>query len=210
MATINGLYVFVASEELSMSVDVTEHVVESGIDIADHVRRRAFTLSISGEIVGQNADSINSQLKKLQSNGAVVKYSGRNITTNCIITDFSTSHPNTIWGGCEFSMTLKEIRTAATSYNATVSTNKAKKTSTKQVTQKSNVTWVYHTVKKGDNVWALVAASKAPYKNLKRPAINGKKYSACDWVMQKNQSAFSKKGDFRTLQIKKKIIVGQR
>lgn len=214
MATINGLYVFVTSEELSMSVDVTEHVVESGIDIADHVRRRAFTLSISGEIVGHNADSINSQLKKIHNSGAVVKYAGRNITTNCIITEFSTGHPNTIWGGCEFSMTLKEIRTAATSYKATVSTaktsSKSKKTSTKQVTKKSKVTWVYHTVKKGDTVWALVAASKAPYKNLKRPAINGKKYSACDWVMQKNQSAFSKKGDFRTLQIGKKLVMGQR
>ena len=207
MATINGLYVFVDSEEVSFNVEATEHPVESGIDITDHVRRKAFTLTISGEIVGKNANSTLSKLKQIHNNGELCKYSGRNAISNCLITSFATGHPNTIWGGCKFSMTLKEVRTATTSYKKTKTTTK---TGTQQVNQKSADEWVYHKVKKGDTVWALVAASKAPYKSLSRPAINGKSYSACDWVMAKNQSAFSRKGDFGTLQIGKKLCVGLR
>lgn len=209
MALINGLYIFVEDESRTYSVNVTEHTVEAGISISDHVKRNAMTLSIAGEIVGKNSASIQAQIMQMHHNGIVCKYSGRTALANCLITEFSTGHPNNIWGGCSFSMTLKEIRTAKTSYKkpTTKSTNK---TGTQQVTVKSKITYVYHTVKKGDTVWALVAASKAPYKNLSRPKISGKSYSACDWVMAMNQSAFSRKGDFRTLQIGKKIIVGQR
>ena len=213
MALLNNLYLFVTKEDVSYGVETTEHTVEKGIDITDHVRRTASTLSISGEIVGKNANSILAQLHKIRNNGQVVKYSGRNNITNCLITSFSTGHPNTIWGGCEFSMTLKEIRTASVSYKAAGSKKtkaKAKKAGTQQKVKKSKQVDVTHKVKKGDTVWALVAGGKAPYKNLQRPAINGKTYSACDWVMAQNQGAFSRKGDFRTLQIGKKLKVGVR
>lgn len=211
MALLNGLYIFVTDEERSYGVDVTEHTVETGITISDHVKRKAITLTISGEIVGKNSASIQSQLMQMHHKGVVCSYTGRSTLSNCLITEFATSHPNSVWGGCEFTMTLKEIRTASTSYKAaTKSTKTAKKTSTQQVAKKSNETYVYHTVKKGDTIWALVASSNAPYRNLSRPKLNGKSYNACDWVMAQNQSAFSRKGDFRTLQIGKKIVVGVR
>ena len=211
MATINGLYVFVIDEEMSHNIEVTEHAVEEGINISDHTKRKAIQLNISGEIVGRNAASVLNKIKTMQRSATLCKYVGRNSFSNCLITEFSTSHPHTIWGGCKFSMTLREIRTASTSYKKPAAKKKpTKKTGTQQVKKKSKVTHVYHKVKKGDTVWALVASSKAPYRNLKRPAINGKSYSACNWVMAKNPSAFSRKGDFRTLQIGKKLIVGQR
>ena len=214
MATINGMYIFVTGEEMDFGVEVTEHPVESGVAISDHVKRKGITLSLKGEIVGKNANNIRAQLMKLHQNGGVCKYSGRTTLNNCLIASFSTSHPNTIWGGCEFAITLKEIRTAAASYAATTTTTKktksTKKSGTQQKTPKSKETYVYHTVKKGDCVWNLVASSKGPYKSLKRPAIKGKNYNACNWVMAMNQSAFSRKGDFGTLKIGKKIIVGMR
>lgn len=220
MATINGLYVFVESEDVSYGVNVTEHTVESGIAISDHVKKNAIEISISGEIVGkkvkngnavtyQNASSVLGKLREMHHKGTVCKYAGRVSLSNCLITDFSVGTSADIWGGYSFSMTLKQIRTAKTSYKAP-KTKDTKKTGTQQKETKSKETNVYHKVKKGDTVWALVAASKAPYKSLKRPAINGKKYSACDWVMAKNPSAFSRKGDFGTLQIGKKLIVGER
>lgn len=199
MATLNGLYIFVADEEMSFGVDVTEHTVESGIEISDHVKRKAVTLSISGEIVGKNAASVRSKIRQMLQSGVLCSYSGRTVMSNCLITEFSTSHPNTVWGGCEFSMTLKEVRTASTSYKKTK--KDTKKSGTQQVKKNSKTEYVYHTVKKGDCIWNLVAASKAPYK----------KYGmTCNEVMKLNPSAFSRKGDFRTLQIGKKIIVGKR
>lgn len=202
MASINGLYVFVIDEEVSHSIEVTEHAVENGIDISDHTKRKAVELNISGEIVGRNAASVMSRLQSMQQSATLCHYAGRTSLSNCLITQFSTSHPHTIWGGCEFSMTLKEIRTASTSYKKPATQKKqTKKTGTQQVKKTSKVTYVYHTVKKGDTIWALVASSKAPYK----------KYGlSCDEVMKLNPSAFSRKGDFTTLQIGKKIIVGKR
>lgn len=199
MAKLNGMYIFALSEDKSFGVDVTEHPVETGVDITDHVKRRAMTLSISGEIVGKNADSVVSKIKQMHHGGTLCSYSGRTTLSNCLITEFSTSHPNTIWGGCEFSMTLKEIRVASSSYNAT--TRETSNTGTQQTQESSDEEYVYHTVKKGDCVWDLVAAPNAPYK----------KYGlSCDEVMKLNQSAFSRAGDFRTLQIGEKIIVGKR
>lgn len=55
---------------------------------------------------------------------------------------------------------------------------------------------VYHTVKKGDTVWALV---NNKYKYL------GK---SCSWVISNNPKAFSRKGDATTLQIGKKLLMG--
>jgi hypothetical protein len=199
MATLNGLYIFVADEEMSFGVDVAEHTVESGIEISDHVKRKAVTLSISGEIVGKNAASVRSKIRQMHQSGVLCNYSGRTNLNKCLITEFSTSHPNTVWGGCEFSMTLKEVRTASTSYKKTKKdTNKS---GTQQVKKNSKAEYVYHTVKKGDCVWNLVAAPKAPYK----------KYGwSCNKVMQENQDAFSRRGDFRTLKIGYKLKVGKR
>ena len=66
---------------------------------------------------------------------------------------------------------------------------------TQQVTTGSGKT-VYHTVKKGDTVWALVNKYKA-----------GKSVS---WVINNNPHAFSRKGDATTLQIGKKLKMGYR
>lgn len=195
MATINNLYVFVSDEDKSFGVNVTEHTVEKGVDITDHVKRQAMTVSISGEIVGKNAADIRDKLVKMHQTGVVCKYVGRTTLSNCLITDFSTSYPYSVWGGCEFSATLKEIRTAK---SASDQTDKA---GTQQPEKNSKDEYIYHTVKKGDCVWALVAGSNAPYK----------KYGmSCNEVMKLNPGAFSRKGDFRTLQIGQKIIVGKR
>ena len=55
---------------------------------------------------------------------------------------------------------------------------------------------VYHTVKKGDTVWALVN---------NKYAYLGKSVS---WVINNNPNAFSRKGDASTLQIGAKLLMG--
>ena len=199
MAKLNGLYIFVVDENMNYGVEVTEHTVETGIEISDHVKRKGVTLSLTGEIVGSNASSVLSSIKQMHLNGTLCKYIGRTTLSNCLITEFTTGHPHTIWGGCEFSMTLKEVRTASTSYKKTK--NDTKKSGTQQTTKNSKETFVYHTVKKGDTIWDLVAAPNAPYK----------KYGlTCDDVMKMNPGAFSRSGDFRTLQIGAKLVIGVR
>lgn len=77
----------------------------------------------------------------------------------------------------------------------TTSTSGKTNAGTQQVKTGSK-TKVYHTVKKGDTVWALV---NNKYKHL------GK---TCSWVIENNPKAFSKKGDATTLQIGAKLLMG--
>lgn len=65
---------------------------------------------------------------------------------------------------------------------------------TKSSSKSSSKKAVYHKVKKGDTVWALVRKYKT-----------GKSES---WVISNNPKAFSRKGDARTLQIGKKLLMG--
>ena len=77
------------------------------------------------------------------------------------------------------------------------STNGKTNAGTQQVNTGSN-TAIYHTVKQGDTVWALVNNS---YKDL------GKSIS---WVMENNREAFSEPGDATTLKIGAKLLMGYR
>ena len=155
MALINKQYVFVLSEEVQRGVNVSEHPVESGLKITDNVRREPVVIKIKGEIVGKKAASKLSKITKLHQKGKYVKYIGRNVMNNAIITSLNTSHPNTVYGGCEFDMELKEIRIA----KSPVQKKKGKKTKggTKQVTKKSkkNTRAKTYTVKSGDTLWSI-------------------------------------------------------
>lgn len=204
MSYINNLYVFVSDENVSRGVISSEHPVEQGVDITDHIKPEPAELSLTGKIVGDNASDTLGKILKLQKDGSPVNYTGRNIFKNMIILNFNTSHPNTVWGGCDFEMTLKEIKVADPSYRTEARLNsgvqqitKAKAPAALSVQEKK----VYHTTKKGDSVYALVSANNAPYKKYG--------FTAND-VMKNNPKAFNRSGDFGSLIIGVKLWVGNR
>ena len=211
-------YIHVVDESTTKDVDVSSHSVENGIDISDTVKRKAATLSLAGSIVDYpprnatkywlKAADVIWAIEVAKNNGVPVSYQGRNVFYNMLITSFSTSHPNTIMGGCEFSMELKEIRVAKNSYVAPI--DEVVKDGGAQQVDKGESEEVWYTVKKGDCVAALVAEPYAPYKNLKREGAASGYFGSCEWVMQKNKHAFSRYGDYRTLQIGEKILLGSR
>lgn len=213
MATLNGMYVFVDSEDISNDVEVTSHSVEQGMNLTDNVRRTGKTLSIKGYLVGESVHETSLKIEELQNKGSLVDYRGDFYFTGLLITSFKKSTSQEASGALAFTMELSMARIAESAYvppppkppkaasNKNASNGKTKKKTnagTKQTTKKSTKKWVYHTVKKGDTVWALV---NGPYKSLK---------STCDQVMNWNPTAFSRKGDFRTLQIGKKLKMGQK
>ena len=134
-------------------------------------------------------------MNKLQNNASLITYVGRKSVSNMQIQSFAPDYSNKTWGGCEFTITLKEVRIAKPAYNS-------KNSGTQQV-QNGDSNAVYHTVKKGDTIWTLVTTK---YKSL-YPKYS-KVMDKCNWVMSKNPNAFSRKGDFRTLQIGKRILIG--
>ena len=86
-------------------------------------------------------------------NGKFVKYVGRNILSNALITDFNTSHPNKIYGGCSFTMEIKEVRIAKSPLVVKAATS-TKQVTSKNTTAKKSTSKTYK-VKKGDTLWAI-------------------------------------------------------
>lgn len=158
MALLNEYYIFVKDEEMLRGVNISEHPVESGLNITDNVKRNPKVIRITGEIVGANAGKTLSKIQDLHDNGKLVKYVGRCIMGNSLISSFDTSHPNTIYGGCAFTMEIKEVRIAKSPLVVKKKTSsQKKKSSTQQVTKKSttNTKAKKYTVKKGDTLWAI-------------------------------------------------------
>jgi hypothetical protein len=199
----NQMYIFIENESLDRPIEAPSHATEKGLPLTDHVKRNAQTLSIDGCIVGKNYKKQIEQIQAWQNSGTIVEYIGQNVFDKGIITSFTTDHPNTI-NSVKFSMEIQEIRVASKAVYTTVKVYKAPL----QQVQKNNTSEeVYHTVKAGDCIWALVVTG--PYKNLK-PHTGLDPWPRCNWCMEHNQSAFSRPGDFRTLQIGKRILVGYR
>lgn len=217
MAWLNDIYIHVTDESVSFESEVSSHPVESGADITDNIKRGAAKLSISGKIVDYfdgskwiAASDVLARIKGLQNNAQFVTFSGRNISYNLQITSLTTGHPNTISGGADFDMELQEIRIATNSYVEPVKVSSAiENGGTKQV-EKADNNAIYHTVKRGDCVWNLVAKSNAPYKSLSRPNAETSLMGQCNWVLKENPTAFSRQNDFGTLQVGAKILVGYR
>lgn len=239
MALINGLYVFVEDEDVDKDVETSTHPVESGIDFTDTVKRKPITMTLKGKIVfvpgntegqegerklkivevartspayGARARNILAKLNEYQTKGTLIKYEGRNIAYNMQITSFKTSHPNTVAGGCDFDMTLQEVRIAKNSY-IEVSKSEGQNAGTQQV-QQGDGEAVYHIVKKGDTIWYLCWKKRdgttGDYRHLKRDGVENYWTRTRDWVMDKNPHAFSRAGDDRTMKIGAKLLVGYR
>lgn len=119
MAMINGMYVLVESEDPKFEVDVTDQPVESGINVSDHVQRKPYTMDISGFIVGEDAAQIRQKIKTISESGELVEFQGRNLFSGLIVS-FSTNHTNRVANGFAFSLSMKEIRTAKSSYVETL------------------------------------------------------------------------------------------
>lgn len=102
----------VEEESPEYTTEITERTVERGTDIADHIRSRPVSLSISGVVVGDDAAQKLSKLREYARKGEVLRYVGRNIFANMVIQSFPTSHTYRIRNGFSFQMELKEVRFA--------------------------------------------------------------------------------------------------
>lgn len=154
MAYINQYYLFVDGdgETASRSVSISDHPVEEGMVITDHVQRDPLELRISGKLVGADAETVRSNLETLQKNGSYVKYIGKEIISNAVILSFDTSRDIETDGGMSFDMTIREIRVAQSAYRD-AATGKTVKSGTQQVARNNQE--IYHTVKSGDTLYSL-------------------------------------------------------
>ena len=154
MAYINQYYLFVDGdgESTNRSVALSDHPVEEGMVITDNVRREPLEISISGKLVGSDAETVKTNLEALMNQGSYVKYIGKEILSNAVILSFNTSRDIAVDGGMLFDMTIREIRVAQSAYRD-AGTGKTVKSGLQQIVRNNNE--VYHTVKDGDTLYSL-------------------------------------------------------
>lgn len=119
MATINGRYILVESEDPSYAVDITDQPVEDDISLSDHVQRKPVSMNLSGYIVGEDAAQVRQYLIDTMNTGILVEFLGRNQFIG-LIESLSTKHDYKTANGFSFSMSLKEVRVAKASYVETL------------------------------------------------------------------------------------------
>ncbi len=196
MATINGIQVWVKDESFDNSIESTEHPVEKGVGITDHVKENPVMLDISGEIVGTAAEEKKARINALMKKGALITYIGRNTLVNAQIQSFKTSYSSDIWGGFAFDMQIKQVKIAKPAYQSNPVTASRKSTGTQQKqTNTTKKTPIYHTVKKGDSRWSMA-----------------KKYgTSIDFITKNNNvKSITTNGTWYGLKVGAKVIVGYR
>lgn len=110
---------FVETESVQRSVESTAHPTETGLPITSTVQKQPIELSLSGRIVNNDKYDANTTKAKLQSlmyAGSLITYKGRTTANNLQIQTFDSEHDNKIWGGLRFTMKLKQVRIASSSY----------------------------------------------------------------------------------------------
>ena len=150
MATIDGLYIWIESEDIAYTMNVTTNPTEQGIDLTDHAEREPIEMSVTGMLLDSEKSSAYEQYTKLRNWQLAckqVKFVGRNVFTG-VITDISKSNDYTVGNGAKVSLTLKEIRIANTPYQ----TSNKQYVVQKQVVTTKPVSTVYHPVRKGENL----------------------------------------------------------
>ena len=155
MALINDTYVFVNTEDVSREVTASSHPVEEGIDLTDHVRPSPLVLSLTGEIVGAEYEDDIARIEQMQKDGELVEYAGVNVLSDVLVTKFTTTHDGAIYGGCQFTMELREIRIAASPYVAGGGNNATQQIEEAPAPAAQEPPARTHTVKSGDTLSGL-------------------------------------------------------
>jgi LysM repeat protein len=166
MARLGEINLHIEKESESHKVDATMYAVEKGEPFTDHVAKRPSEFSLSGLIISDDWDAALNNLKNMMEKGEIVKYVGKMIADNVIITDLGGEHGQEIKNGASVRIGLRRIRITRTAY---VKAPPKQKPARKPVTEagkkkpvEKNPTpvntkpkAVYHVVRKGDTYWAL-------------------------------------------------------
>ena len=160
---------WVQDEKLSRNVESTEHPVEKGEPLTDHVKPNPAVINITGAVVGESAAEKLSRLYALMNKGALITYTGRNVLKNAQIKSFNTTHSNTVWGGYEFDMEIKQVRIAKPAYQSNSFTASRKSTGMTQIQKNAQKGLpIIHTVKKGDTCWNIAQQYNTNVKEINK------------------------------------------
>ena len=205
MALLGDIYLFVQQEETESPVQTSEHPVETGVALTDHVLAKPACLRLEGEVVGPDCENTLQTLREWQRIGAAVHYVGRQVFKNAQIVEFSYQYTHRIAGGCSFTMTLREVRVAQNIY--TIGLGFSGKMEVRycnglgidRIVDLSSVRERYHTLAPGETVLYLAAQ----YRSHGVSAESIREQNRTRDVFRAGH-----KGDFAYLQTGAKLLLG--
>ena len=100
----------VEEEKPRDTVTITDHPVEKGQDVSDHVKQESSIIDILGIIVGDDAAEKLNKLQKYQKEGKLLSYVGRNVYSNMAIQTLDRNHGKDVRNGFAYNITLKQVR----------------------------------------------------------------------------------------------------
>lgn len=184
------MYVFVEKESEQRAVTSASHPTEQGLPTTSTIQKQPIELSITGRIVKNDkydANTTKDKLTELLNTGSLITYKGRISASNMQIQSFDCEYDNKTWGGFIFSMSLKQVRIAKTSYTAPTTATKTQTTQAQKEEKKTTpelkvgATVVF----KGGSVYTSSDASKAAAtrgrSTCKITKINDKSWSKHDY-----------------------------
>lgn len=111
MALLGGVLLSVSSDMPDRQSTITQHELESGENIADHVSHMPYTLTISGIVAGDDAAARLTKLEDIQRKAIPVQYINRVKYENVVIQSFGSDHGTATRNGFLFNMTLVRVKT---------------------------------------------------------------------------------------------------
>lgn len=165
MATLNGIEIHVINESVPFEVQIPTRPVEKGKDIADHIKKTARRLTLTGQVVGPDAGDKRNQIWGMAERGDLVVYDGRNAAYTMLIKSMPTEHDYKIANGFRFTLELEEARIVTVTQSVPESTDPTGTAAAatgnqgmQQLEQKTSE--VYATIKSGDTFWSLAGTFK--------------------------------------------------
>jgi LysM repeat protein len=159
---IAGYEIQVTSESIGKSVSISEHPVEEGFVISDHVQMDVQPFDLRVIIIRptfERAQKAVDYFEKKMKNGEKVTYhNGKKTYTNLLIESMDISRDSGLSNGYSGSIKLKKVRIAQQAYIPPKENSQIKKTTNsgrKQTQNKSNTPEKYHTIRSGETYWGI-------------------------------------------------------
>ena len=100
----------VAEESPEFNTEVSDHPIEDGASVTDHVSLRPISFPISGVVAGEGAADKIATLRRWRNERHRLKYTGRNIFKNYVISALQTEHDAGVGDGFRFRIELQQVR----------------------------------------------------------------------------------------------------
>ncbi|MFD1206633.1 phage baseplate protein [Sporosarcina contaminans] len=101
----------IEDEDLDESSSTTDHALEDGEQITDHIENNPIVLNISGVIIDPSDEKL-LKLREYRQKGEILNYNYRSRLETVLITSFKPKKNKDIKDGYTFTMTLKQVRMA--------------------------------------------------------------------------------------------------